>query len=65
MNGGLSALTGGFGHQPFGRPAGIGNGLMPFGMMPPMPNMNRLLSVDGGDNASFSSSSMISMSHGN
>lgn len=68
MNG-LSAITnGGFAHQQQNRqmamPTPFGGGLMPFGF-PAMPNMNRLLSVaDGNHGASFSSSSVISMSHG-
>lgn len=65
MNG-LQALTGGFAQQPNQlQPRGFGGGLMPFGF-PAMPamNMNRLLSGDGMDGASFCSSSVISMSHG-
>lgn len=66
MNG-LSAITGGgfapqqsrqMGMTPFG-----GGGLMPFGF-PSMPNMNRLISMDGSDGQSFCSSSVVSMSHG-
>lgn len=66
MNG-LSAITGGgfapqqsrqMGMTPFG-----GGGLMPFGF-PAMPNMNRLISMDGSDGQSFCSSSVVSMTHG-
>lgn len=69
MNG-LQALTGGFGQQQNPHHArGFGGGLMPFGFPPMMNNMNnlnmnRLLTGDGMDGASFSSSSVITMSHG-
>lgn len=64
MNG-LSAITGGFPQQgrPMAMPTPFGGGLMPFGF-PTMPNMNRLISLDDGEGPSFSSSSVISMSHG-
>lgn len=59
----FDALTGGFPQQPQQQAIGFGGGLMPFGF-PAMPNMNRLLAGDGMDGPSFSSSSVISMSHG-
>lgn len=71
----MNALTGGFpqqNHHPQQQiqqqqqqqqQAIFSGGLMPFGF-PAMPNMNRLLSGDGMDGASFSSSSVISMSQG-
>ena len=62
----MNMLTGGFGgpqpnHQQ--QVMGLGGSIMPFGF-PSMPNMNRLLAGDGIEGASFSSSSVISMSHG-
>lgn len=63
----MNALTGGFPQQQNHQHVGFGGALMPFGF-PSMPNMNRLLSGDGMEAASFGpsfcSSSVISMSHG-
>lgn len=65
----FDAMTGGFGAQP-PQPHGMGfGGMMPFGFpamagMNGMNGMNRLLGGEGMENASFSSSSVISMSHG-
>lgn len=68
----MNMLTGG-GLRPQPNPQqlmGFGGGMMPFGGFPAMPNMNmnRLLGGVNGDGmdhgASFSSSSVISMSHG-
>lgn len=52
----MNALTGGFpnNHQ---RPHSFNGGLTPFGF-PPMMNMNRPMSGNGIDGASFSSSSV-------
>lgn len=60
----FDALTGGFGPQQNHQQAiGFGGGLMPFGF-PSMPNMNRLLTGDGMEGPSFSSSSVITMTQG-